>query len=1259
MKQRRKECLYISYLITMMLLLSVLLGGLFNGPLLCGAVDYYVTPTDSSHPDCPIGEPCYTINHYASNDSYFSGKENITLNFLQGTHNLSKSIDFRNVYNLGLRGYTADSGNCDPQVDIYFESALISIVNHGPGELILEHMRIHEGSIVNGFQSGQLRWVIQHVTLYNTNISLQEVRFAVGSIILVSDLILYSSVLLAFFSHHSDVDITIKNSVFYSKPTLTLVGLGTARTVNFTMLIDNVTTLDSNDGVVSLIQHDPSYDLYVNPFGGHAQQSQASINITNSNFNRSCRTGIFISQPDKTDLDILIANTTIANHRQGAFVLDLGSVFAYHVHLTIEDSYIASNHFSTVNKNNDRWTNDREPGAAGITIYGDAFPFIYGPTLDTDFKVTIRNTIFKDNFDFSRDPVVNWLFRISNVTIVDCEFQDNKGTPIVAYYSDFTLSGNLTFIGNIANRGGAIALTSSHMSVTKNTSVVFENNSVTDVGGAIFVEQPNVYLDNDPTTTSQCFYQLPDTSNYWVPNDDEVYYLGFYNNTAEHGGDHLYGVSLKSYCSVYTYKPIRPEGYKQSFEVEHIFHFESNNDDNTSLISSNPTRVCLCDSDGQYYNCSKVSDVFPSVSVHPGEEFSLSAVVVGSHFGTTTGSVYAQLLPPEVIRDCSISSLKPNQYTQGVRDHKRCTQLQYSVYSACDHEVITLTAEVGTVGLYGDRDALEHDSKQYESDLDASYRGIIPPSLLTTPVYINITLLPCPTGFNLTGDPPGCECYSVFGSNHISCDVTSGLVIRSGTQFVAAVFDGNETTGVIVHNHCPFGYCKPQQVTVDLNTPDSQCAFNRSGTLCGECKEGYSVAIGSSRCLQCDNRYLALLLFFAVAGILLVLFIKVLNLTVTQGTINGLIFYANIVWANQSILYPDQEHDNRASIFFKTFIAWLNLDFGIETCFIQGLNGYWKTWLQFVFPFYIWAIAGVIILVSRHSSLVTKLFGNTAVPVLATLFLLSYSKLLRTIITAMSMTFLVEYPSGYKSTMWSFDGNLQFCGIPHVFLFTAALAALLILWLPYTSVLLSVQWLQIGSEHKVLKWVDKLKPVFDAYFAPFKDKHRYWVGVLLLVRGVLLITFALTSANMPTANLLALVTMAASLLAYTALTGHLYKKSYVSLLDTVSLLNLAILGGGALYTDLAGGNRAALVFTSVGVAFFQLVGIVLLHSWALVKRCQKDKQKEDYEDLSEVGAREHARQLEYSQNGMKVVDYSKLREPLLEDSGESQAIVPV
>ena len=100
--------------------------------------------------------------------------------------------------------------------------------------------------------------------------------------------------------------------------------------------------------------------------------------------------------------------------------------------------------------------------------------------------------------------------------------------------------------------------------------------------------------------------------------------------------------------------------------------------------------------------------------------------------------------------------------------------------------------------------------------------------------------------------------------------------------------------------YCPLSYCNTSLKTVELgNDPDAQCAFNHAGVLCGGCKENYSLAIDHeySRCIKCfSNCYMALIIFFTAAGLLLVIFIFSLNLTVSQGLKNGLVFYANIVW---------------------------------------------------------------------------------------------------------------------------------------------------------------------------------------------------------------------------------------------------------------------------------------------------------------------------------------------------------------------------
>ena len=116
--------------------------------------------------------------------------------------------------------------------------------------------------------------------------------------------------------------------------------------------------------------------------------------------------------------------------------------------------------------------------------------------------------------------------------------------------------------------------------------------------------------------------------------------------------------------------------------------------------------------------------------------------------------------------------------------------------------------------------------------------------------------------------------------------VIKPCIHRSGTLWVNASVTGNTSNGVILHKYCPFHYCKEEEVDVNLNNPETQCAFAHLGILCGACQPGLSLAIGSAQCLSYSNTFLVLLIPFAIAGLVLVAFIKFLHLTVTVGTIN-------------------------------------------------------------------------------------------------------------------------------------------------------------------------------------------------------------------------------------------------------------------------------------------------------------------------------------------------------------------------------------
>ena len=123
--------------------------------------------------------------------------------------------------------------------------------------------------------------------------------------------------------------------------------------------------------------------------------------------------------------------------------------------------------------------------------------------------------------------------------------------------------------------------------------------------------------------------------------------------------------------------------------------------------------------------------------------------------------------------------------------------------------------------------------------------------------------------------------------------------------------------GVIAHQHCPFDYCSAESVSIRLEDQDEQCAFNRAGILCGGCKTNFSRVLGSSKCKKCSSTRLpVIVLIFLLTGSLLVTFLMILNLTVSAGTVNGLIFYANIIRAQHTTFTSDISNS-----FLSKFIA--------------------------------------------------------------------------------------------------------------------------------------------------------------------------------------------------------------------------------------------------------------------------------------------------------------------------------------------------
>ena len=151
--------------------------------------------------------------------------------------------------------------------------------------------------------------------------------------------------------------------------------------------------------------------------------------------------------------------------------------------------------------------------------------------------------------------------------------------------------------------------------------------------------------------------------------------------------------------------------------------------------------------------------------------------------------------------------------------------------------------------------------------------------------------------------------------------------------------------------------------------------------------------------------------------------------------------------------------------------------------------------------------------------------------------------------------------------------------------------------------LLLGQWLQRKSHYCLLSWVrnHKVKAVLDTYHAPYKPNHRYWTGLLLLLRCALFLVVAFNVSGDHSINLLVISSATIGLFVGFALLGKVYKSWYLNALELSFILNVSMLAVATYHLNQSGGSQAAVAYTSVGIAFLTFVGIVIYHIYTRIK----------------------------------------------------------
>ena len=746
----------------------------------------------------------------------------------------------------------------------------------------------------------------------------------------------------------------------------------------------------------------------------------------------------------------------------------------------------------------------------------------------------------------------------------------NKATPHI------NQSIHLFIIFNTADKGGGVYLeVNSRFLTTTETGNGYQKaikdvhlvNNSAESGGAIYVADntiegtcSSIGLSESITakSQSQCFFQFSQVENKEC-NVKFTDIFSFENNSAQYG-PLLFG-GLLDRCTMSSFTGVN----QCHVQYSKILGYS---DGIANYTSSLPVRVCICRENGTFseFVCNEVQ----KVSVMKGELIQLCIVAVDQMNHSVNATIHSYL------SNYSSGTLEKGQ--KEVNIQAECTLLNFTIKSQENHEDLLLHAK----GPCKDK------------------------GISTLNVTVNFIPCKCHAGFEVNDDiHDRCECScdkKLLLLPYIKksyCISTNFTIERSKKYYWISIV--NET--IISSEYCPSDYCHPSMppIYIDLGDPngaDVQCNFNRTGKLCGKCQEGLAFSLSSSRCVECPEHWPVIFTFvtlgFVLIGLLMVVFLLITNLTVASGSLNGVIFYANIIGANQDLFMPFQ-HTN----FHTVFIHWLNLNFAFDYCFLKNMDAYVSSWLQLTFPVYLILIVVAVMIFSKYSARFAKLIGHrNPIATLATLVLVSYTKLLQSVITVLSFGDMY-YIHDVKNIerVWLYDASVLYLKGKHIPLFIVAVFIVL-LGICYTALLLFWQLLIRLPNRAIFRWVrnTKLSSFIDAYHAPFTARHRYWTGVLLLARVVLHLTAAVNVSGKHI-DLLAVSLVVVGILLLQGYSGiNIYKKWALNVFEFTSSLNILTFCIAKYYVLFTDEGHLAIAYVSVTVEFILFLCIIVYHS---------------------------------------------------------------
>ena len=429
-------------------------------------------------------------------------------------------------------------------------------------------------------------------------------------------------------------------------------------------------------------------------------------------------------------------------------------------------------------------------------------------------------------------------------------------------------------------------------------------------------------------------------------------------------------------------------------------------------------------------------------------------------------------------------------------------------------------------------------------------------------IELDVEMQPCPPGFVFNYEDKNCSCPEMDNEGLTNCDDKLKVAVMTANYWMGLIPNQSYENLTYYMASCPMYLCSRKgrnfQMLPNSSSAlsDQLCNPNRKGVLCGECKDGFCLSINSLThdCITEPNsmnlassitKYIASA-YIPLAVMLFLLFL--FHIELATGSLNAFILFSQMIATTFDLTHHDDKTLNKHLQHFPNVYRFpygaFNLDF-VEKyignfCFSSELNilsVLLLNYLLFVVPLATVFATASVIKISKHLSRkknvfneekqsmcgccehilkyfrgLTETLGRNVIQLVATICLLSYSKLSTTSVHILHVKHLISISDGKREQRVYLAGQLEVENgqyynykIPAI-LCEIYLIIFILLLLDYPLRLVEM----VIKQFKLLKMLanpfNTIHLFADSFQKSFKAKYKFFAGFYFIFRYAVSIT---------------------------------------------------------------------------------------------------------------------------------------------------------